>query len=181
MAGERTVFHLGQVTVEICEGDITAADVDAICNAANNHLWMGSGVAGAIKRRGGEAVEREAMAKGPVEVGSAVETTAGDLPYRYVIHGAVMGQDLRTDAESIAQTAQNCLNLAERLGLSSVALPAFGTGVGGFSLDECADIMLSAAKQFAAAGPQNLRRIVFVLFGREAFSAFDQAAAGLLT
>ena len=115
MAGERTVFHLGQVTVEICEGDITAADVDAICNAANNHLWMGSGVAGAIKRRGGAAVEREAMAKGPVEVGSAVETTAGDLPYRYVIHGAVMGQDLRTDAESIAQTTQNCLNLADRL------------------------------------------------------------------
>jgi O-acetyl-ADP-ribose deacetylase len=172
MSGPSGVFHTGALTVEIAEGDITAADTDAICNAANNHLWMGSGVAGAIKRRGGQIVEREAVAQGPVAVGQAVATTAGDLPHRYVIHGAVMGQDLRTDAQSIAQTTHSCLALADELGLLSLALPAFGTGVGGFALAECASVMLRATQEFSAAEPLNLRRVVFVLFGRDATDEF---------
>src|ERR687883_2122155 len=94
---------------EVVEGDITQLDVDAIANAANDHLWMGAGVAGAIKRAGGVEIEREAVAKGPIAVGDAVATGAGRLKARHVIHGAVMGQDLRTSAELIEQTTRRCL------------------------------------------------------------------------
>ena len=132
--------------LEVVDGDITALDVDAIANAANNQLWMGAGVAGAIKRAGGEEIEREAVEKGPVEVGEAVVTGAGRLKARYVIHGAVMGQDLVTSAELIARTTRRCLELADELGLESLALPAFGTGVGGFPLGECARLMVGVAR-----------------------------------
>ncbi len=162
-------------TVEVVEGDITRADASAITNAANNHLWMGSGVAGAIKRAGGEQIEREAVDKGPIEVGSAVATTAGDLPYEYVIHGAVMGQDLRTDGELITRTTTSCLELADELGLESLALPAFGTGVGGFSLEDCARHMLGAIDHFTDRR-RHLDRVLLVLFGEEAWIAFDEVA-----
>src|SRR5919206_4012093 len=128
--------------LEVVEGDITQLDVDAIANAANDHLWMGAGVAGAIKRAGGEEIEREAMAQGPIELGTAVATTAGRLPARWVIHGAVMGQDLRTDADLVRRTTRACLELADELFARSLALPAFGTGVGGFQLGRCASIMV---------------------------------------
>ena len=160
--------------LEVVEGDITALAVDAIANAANDHLWMGAGVAGAIKRAGGEEIEREAVAEGPVPVGSAVATTAGRLQARFVIHGAVMGQDLRTNAELIERTTQNCLELADTLDCESLALPAFGTGVGGFPLDECARIMVAAARGYE---PRTLRRVVFAVFGAEGASAFRDALA----
>jgi O-acetyl-ADP-ribose deacetylase (regulator of RNase III) len=160
--------------LSIVEGDITALEVDAVANAANNALWMGAGVAGAIKRAGGEEIEREAVAKGPIEVGKAVATTAGRLPARWVIHGAVMGQDLRTNAELVRRTTESCLCVADELGAESLALPAFGTGVGGFPLDECARIMVDAASSFE---PQRLRRVVFAVFGSEAKAAFESALA----
>jgi O-acetyl-ADP-ribose deacetylase (regulator of RNase III) len=158
--------------LEVVEGDIAALDVDAIANAANNHLWMGAGVAGAIKRVGGEEIEREAVAKGPVEVGDAVATTAGRLKARHVIHGAVMGQDLRTDGELIDRTTRRCLEVAEELGARSLALPAFGTGVGGFPVSECAGIMVSAVR---AHEPRSLERVVFAVFGAAAARAFEAA------
>ncbi len=173
-------FTIDEVTIEIREGDITKADVEAITNAANNHLWMGAGVAGAIKRAGGKEIEDEAVAKGPIEIGSAVETTAGRLPYKYVIHGAVMGTDLKTNADLIAKTTRSCLELADRLGLSSLALPAFGTGVGGFDMTECGRIMASVARQFASAGPKNLKRIVFVLWGADSYNKFLEGAEPVL-
>ena len=163
------------MTVDVIEGDITEADTDAITNAANNHLWMGSGVAGAIKRKGGAQVEREAVEHGPIEVGSAVATTAGDLPYDYVIHGAVMGQDLKTSADLISRTTRSCLELADELGVSSLALPAFGTGVGGFSLDECARLMIGAIADYAGRR-SSLKRVALVLFGEEAADAFEAVA-----
>src|SRR5215204_3621136 len=92
---------------------------------------MGAGVAGAIKRAGGEEIERDAVAKAPIEVGEAVPTSAGRLPARWVIHGAVMGQDLRTNGELIGRTTESCRRVADELGAESLALPAFGTGVGG--------------------------------------------------
>jgi O-acetyl-ADP-ribose deacetylase (regulator of RNase III) len=158
--------------LEVVEGDIAALEVDAIANAANNRLWMGSGVAGAIKRAGGEEIEREAMAKGPIEVGEAVATGAGRLPAQWVIHGAVMGQDLQTDATLVARTTKRCLEVAEELGASSVGLPAFGTGVGGFPVDECARIMVAEARSFE---PKGLERVVFAVFGEEAEAAFRAA------
>src|SRR5438132_405862 len=105
---------------------------------------MGTGVAGALKRAGGEEIEREAVAKGPIEVGDAVATGAGRLPARWVIHGAVMGQDLRTSADLIERTTSSVLRVADELGARSLALPAFGTGVGGFPLDGRATIVAGA-------------------------------------
>jgi O-acetyl-ADP-ribose deacetylase (regulator of RNase III) len=172
-------YDVGRFVIEVVEGDITRADADAIVNAANNHLWMGAGVAGAIKRAGGAEIEKEAVAKGPIEVGGAVETTAGSLPHQYVIHGAVMGQDLRTDADLIARTTRSCLELADRLGLASLALPAFGTGVGGFPLDECAMVMVEEARDFSSSA-QTLTRAVFVLFGEPAHQEFERAASIVL-
>jgi O-acetyl-ADP-ribose deacetylase len=162
------------VQLSVAEGDITALEVDAIANAANNRLWMGAGVAGAIKRAGGEKIEREAVAKGPIEVGDAVATSAGRLRARWVVHGAVMGQDLRTDAALVERTTRRCLEVADELGARSLALPAFGTGVGGFPLDDCARIMVGVAGAFE---PRALERVVFAVFGEEAKRAFEDALA----
>jgi O-acetyl-ADP-ribose deacetylase (regulator of RNase III) len=162
------------VELEVREGDIAAVEADAIANAANDALWMGAGVAGALKRAGGEEIEREAMAQGPIELGSAVATTAGRLRARYVLHGAVMGQDLRTDAELVRRTTRACLQLADHLGCVSLALPAFGTGVGGFPLDECARIMVVEARGFAGTA---LQCVIFAVFGADAYDAFSSVLA----
>lgn len=158
----------------VVEGDITRLEVDAIVNAANNHLWMGAGVAGAIKRAGGEEIESEAVAKGPISVGDAVATGAGRLPARHVIHGAVMGQGLETDADLIGRTTVRCLEVADDLGCKSIALPAFGTGVGGFPLQECARIMVAAVRAYR---PRSLERVFMAVFGDTARQAFEAAAA----
>jgi O-acetyl-ADP-ribose deacetylase (regulator of RNase III) len=160
------------VNLEVVEGDIAALEVDAIANAANDRLWMGAGVAGAIKRAGGEAIEQEAVAKGPIPVGTAVATAGGRLSARYVLHGAVMGQDLRTNADLVARTTTSCLELADELGCRSLALPAFGTGVGGFPVDECARIMIAEARRFE---PVKLERVVFAVFGEDSEQVFRDA------
>jgi O-acetyl-ADP-ribose deacetylase (regulator of RNase III) len=159
---------------EVVDGDIAALAVDAVANAANDHLWMGAGVAGALKRAGGDEIEREAVAKGPIPVGDAVATGAGKLPAKWVIHGAVMGQNLRTSAQLVERTTRSVLRLADELGAESLALPAFGTGVGGFPLEECARLMVGAAR---AHEPRTLRRVVFAVFGEEARRAFEGALA----
>jgi O-acetyl-ADP-ribose deacetylase (regulator of RNase III) len=164
------------VQLEVVEGDIAALEVDAVANAANDRLWMGAGVAGALKRAGGAEIEREAMSKGPIPLGTAVATGAGTLPARWVLHGAVMGQDLRTDAELVERTTISCLELADELGCRSLALPAFGTGVGGFPLPECARIMVGAASAYQ---PRTLERVVFAVFGAEARRAFESALENL--
>ena len=160
--------------LEVIEGNIAQLEVDAIANAANNHLWMGAGVAGAIKGAGGDEIEREAVAKGPIEIGDAVATGAGNLPAQHVIHGAVMGQDLQTDADLVRKTTRRTLEVAEELGARSLALPAFGTGVGGFPLEECASIMVDVAR---AHEPGSLERVVFAVYGDEAEEAFRAALA----
>ena len=158
--------------IEVIDGDITSLAVDAIANAANDRLWMGAGVAGAIKRAGGEEIEREAVSRGPIAVGEAVATAAGRLPAQWVIHGAVMGQDLRTSAEAIAATTDSVLRVADEVGAESLALPAFGTGVGGFPLDECARLMVAGVRAYPA---RHLQRIVFAVFGDEARRSFEEA------
>jgi O-acetyl-ADP-ribose deacetylase (regulator of RNase III) len=160
--------------LEVREGDIAAIEADAVANAANDRLWMGAGVAGALKRAGGEEIEREAMALGPIPLGTAVATGAGALPARFVLHGAVMGQDLRTSADLVRRTTRACLALADELGCASLALPAFGTGVGGFPLADCARIMVAEASGFAASA---LRRVIFAVFGEEARAAVAAALA----
>ena len=164
------------LTIEIVDDDIAAQTTDAIVNAANNAFWMGSGVAGAIKSRGGKGIEDEAMAQGPVEPGECVITTAGRLKARRVIHAAVMGQDLATSATLIEAATRNALRLAEDRRLTSIALPAFGTGVGGFPIKDCARIMIGAVQRFAPAA-ESLRLVRFVLFGQVACETFEHVAS----
>jgi O-acetyl-ADP-ribose deacetylase (regulator of RNase III) len=158
--------------LEVWQGDIATLEADAIANAANDRLWMGAGVAGALKRAGGEEIEQEAMAIGGIPIGTAVATTAGRLRARLVIHGAVMGQDLRTDADLIRRTTRSCLEVADELGARSLALPAFGTGVGGFALVECARIMVDEVRIFPS---QSLELVIFAVYGDEAYEAFSSA------
>src|SRR5205823_1928085 len=118
--------------IEVAEGDIAQCEVDAVANAANDHLRMGAGVAGALKRTGGDEIEREAVAKGPIARGDAVSTGAGRLPAKHVVHAAVMGQDLTTSAELIERATRRTLDVADELEAESLVLPAFETGVGGY-------------------------------------------------
>ncbi len=171
---ELIAFELGQIRLEIVDGDIAAQDVDAVVNAANNHFWMGAGVAGALKARGGSDIEAEALALGPVEPGESVVTSGGRLPARFVIHAAVMGQDLRTSAGLIARATRTALAAAEDRRLESIAFPAFGTGVGGFPVAECGRIMIETVRAHPAA---SLRLVRFVLFGRAGYLAFAEAAS----
>ena len=172
-------FQVASLTLDVLEGDLSAQAVDAVVNAANNALWMGAGVAGALKARGGAGIEREAMAQGPIAPGDAVVTGGGTLPARYVIHAAVMGQDLRTDAGLIARATAAALALATRLGLESVAFPALGTGVGGFPLEKFAGIMVESVRAHAAA-PGTLRRVLVVLYGASACETVAGVVAGIL-
>ena len=161
------------IKIEVSQGDITQLELDALVNAANNHLWMGGGVAGALKRVGGRDVETEAIAKGPIAIGEAVATGAGKLRAKYVIHAAVMGQDLKTDAEKIRQATKNSLIRGDELGSKSIAFPALGTGVGGFPLNECARIMINQVRQYSG-GETQLEKVVFVLYDEPAYRAFKQ-------
>src|SRR5262245_42552746 len=123
-------LRVGPSSIAIERGDITDWEVDAIVNAANTSLVMGTGVAGAIKRKGGDIIQEEALGQAPVEVGEAVLTTGGNLNATHIIHGAVMGTDLKTDGELITKTTRAVLALAEKHRLTSIALPALGAGVG---------------------------------------------------
>ena len=162
--------------IEIVKGDITQTDTEIIVNAANNEFWMGAGVAGAIKRAGGEVIEREAMNKGPVMPGQAVYTGSGSLPYKCVIHAAVMGQDLKTSDKLIRQATVASLNIAEKLGAASLAFPAFGTGVGGFPLKACARLMISVVRGFES-GSRKLKKVQFCLFDDLSFETFKKVLA----
>ncbi|HEX9896838.1 MAG TPA: macro domain-containing protein [Dehalococcoidales bacterium] len=161
------------LTIEVREGDISQCKADALVNAANNHLWMGSGVAGALKRAGGREIEEEAMKKGPISVGEAISTSAGRLKARYVIHAAVMGQDLHTDAVTIKKATENSLRCADELGCKSIAFPALGTGVGGFSLEECARLMIGVVREYAVR-KTGLEKVIFVLYGEPAYRVFQE-------
>ena len=172
-------FSLHPLTLEILDGDLAAETTDAVVNAANNAFWMGSGVAGALKARGGKAIEAEAMAQGPVEPGQCIITSGGGLAARYVIHAAVMGQDLGTSAALVGEATRNALQLAAAHQLASAAFPAFGTGVGGFPLRECARIMLEAIRTHANT-TTSLRRVRVVLFGQPAYRTFVEVAGELI-
>jgi O-acetyl-ADP-ribose deacetylase (regulator of RNase III) len=161
------------IKVELFRGDITRLELDALVNAANNHLWMGAGVAGAIKHAGGSQIEAEAVSQGPVPVGEAVVTGAGSLKAKYIIHAVVMGPDLTTDADKIRQATRNSLLRAEELGIESVAFPALGTGVGGFLVEECASIMIGEVLGYRS-DKTGLKKVVFALFDEQGYRMFQQ-------
>ncbi len=167
-------MKIKNTVIEVIRGDITQMDTEAIVNAANNHFFMGGGVAGAIKRKGGKIIEEEAVKQGPVEVGEAVITSAGSLKARYVIHASTMEMDFKTDEEIIRKATFNALKLAQERGISSISFPALGCGVGGFSYEAAAKIMAQEVFRYLREYQKpSLRRIVFVLFSEEAKSVFD--------
>jgi O-acetyl-ADP-ribose deacetylase len=157
--------------LEVLQADVTKLDVDAIANAANTELMHGGGVAGAISRAGGPEVQRESDERAPIELGAAVETTAGEMPARWVIHAATMELGGPTSAEIIERATRSTLAKAEELGCGSLALVAFGTGVGGFPLEDAARVMVAAAREHEGS----LERIVFAVHGDAAERAFSEA------
>ncbi len=157
--------------LEVMQADVTRLEVDAIANAANTQLAHGGGVAGAISRAGGPEVQRESDDRAPIGLGEAVETTAGSMPARWVIHAATMELGGPTSGDIIERATRSTLAKAEDLGCRSLALVAFGTGVGGFSLDEAAGIMAGAAREHTGG----LERIVFCVHGDAAERAFREA------
>ena len=158
--------------LEVLQADVTQLEVDAIANAANTDLAHGGGVAAAISRAGGPEVQQESNERGPIGLGEAVETTAGDMPARYVIHAATMELGGPTSAEIIQQATRSTLAKAEELGCRSLALVAFGAGVGRFPLSEVASLMVGAAREHEGSG---LERVVFAVQGDEAEQAFRAA------
>jgi O-acetyl-ADP-ribose deacetylase (regulator of RNase III) len=164
------------VKLEVVMGDITTAQVDAIVNAANSELWMGGGVAGAIKSAAGDAVEVEAVALGPIKPGESVATSAGDLPapIRWVVHAATMGPDLMTSSELIRAATASALATAARVGATSVAYPALGTGVGGFRMDQAAEVMVGAVLD---GDDGSVEMVLFVVRDFPAMQAFAAAIA----
>ena len=158
--------------LEVLQADVTQLEVDAIANAANTRLVHGGGVAAAISKAGGPSVQAESMRQAPIALGEAVQTTAGDMPAKWVIHAATMELGGPTSAEIIARATESTLAKADALGCRSVALVAFGTGVGGFPLKEAARLMVAAARAHA---PRGLDRVIFAVHGDDAERAFRDA------
>ncbi len=162
--------------IELWNGDICDLEVDAIVNAANPSLWMATGVGGAIKRRGGDAIEFAAVRQGPVLVGDAVVTAAGRLAARAVIHAVSLDRDRRTSATAIEAAVRSAMALARDLDLESVAFPALGTGVGGFPIEDAARITVATVRHELDRSPR-IQHVIFALRGAAAYQAFHDALA----
>ena len=167
-------FKIKDRILRLVEGDITEQDTDAIVNAANAGLQLGGGVAGAIRRKGGPSIQEECDRIGGTFVGGAVITTGGKLKARYVIHavGPRMGEG--DEDRKLENAALNSMKLADQYHLSSVSFPAISTGIFGYPLDRCARIMLRVVKNYLE-GETGLKRVVFCLYGQEAFGEFQKA------
>jgi O-acetyl-ADP-ribose deacetylase (regulator of RNase III) len=165
---------MGGLVIEVLDGDITTLEVDAIANAANTQLMHGGGVAGAISRAGGSAVDRESRERAPIGLGEAVETSGGSMPCRWVIHAATMELGGPTSAAIIRRATASSLRRADELGAKSLALVAFGTGVGGFPIEEAARIEVEEVRAHLDRG-SGLERIVFAVRGADAREAFERA------
>jgi O-acetyl-ADP-ribose deacetylase (regulator of RNase III) len=163
---------VGPASVAVERGDITALDVDAIVNAANTTLVMGTGVAATIKRKGGVLIEEEAIRQGPIEVGEAVLTPGGNLLATHVIHAAVMAPEGKADVDAVTRTTRSVLALADKHRLTSLALPALGTGAGQLAPAAVAEAMLSAVLTHLKSAKTSLKRVIFVLYQDETFRAF---------
>ena len=162
--------------IELWNGDICELEVDAIVNAANLSLWMSTGVAGEIKRAGGDAIEFAAVRQAPVPLGEAIVTPAGRLAARIVIHAVSLDRDRRTSAEIIDRAVRNAMARARELRMSSIAFPAMGTGVGGFPLDEAARVTVRAVRDELPRSP-TIEFVTFAMRGAAAYQAFEAALA----
>ena len=167
------------VEIEAFLGDITKLKVDAIVNAANTRLYMGGGVAGAIKKAGGKEIEEEAVKKGPIKIGEAVETTAGKLNAKYVIHSPTMELDFKADENKIRLAIRAALKKADELKIESIAFPALGTGVGGFPKDKAAKVMVEELKKHIDGGTM-LKRVVLADINEDQVEWFKKAINDIL-
>ena len=158
--------------ITVFEGDITEQEVDAVVNAANSQLVLGAGVAGAIREKGGPTIQAECDAHGPIAVGEAALTGAGELPARFVIHAAGMAPGGAADENSIRSSLRHALALAAERGCASVAVPAIGAGIGGFAAQRCAEALIEEARQHLAGEPR-VEEVRFVLFGEPAYRIFE--------
>ena len=161
--------------IKIMEGDLTEMEVDAIVNAANNDLKLGAGVAGAIRKKGGPSIQEECDRIGTIEVGGAAITGAGNMKARHVIHAASMSLGNRTTEPNLRSSVKESLRLAKEHKLKSIAFPAIGTGVAGFPLGRCAEVMIEEAKKHLEEG-SSLEQVYFVLFGEDAYQVFKKVA-----
>ena len=171
-------FHSRMAAIEVLDTDITRLEVDAIANAANTELKHGRGVAGAISRAGGSSIQADSNALAPIGLGEAVETTGGDMPCRWVIHAATMQLGGPTSAEIIRDATASTLRKADELGARSLALVAFGTGVGKFPLEDAARIEIDEVVRHLQAGGSAIERVVFAVRGSEAREVFEAALPG---
>ena len=160
------------------KGDITDRAVDAIVNAANTDLVLGAGVAGAIRRKGGKRIEEECERRGPIALGEAAVTTGGNLKALYVIHAASMRLGGRTSAESLRLSTRHSLLRAEEKGLKTIAFPAVGTGIAGFPMEECAEIMIKEVLDHIKTRT-SLEKVYFVLFDDAALKVFEDTYSKL--
>lgn len=162
--------------IEIRQGDLTEMDCDAIVNAANNDLQLGGGVAGAIRRKGGRRIQDECNEIGTIPVGGAAITLGGDLKARYVIHAASMQLGGHTSEQPLRTSTVHSLRIASQKNLKTIAFPAIGTGIAGFPMRECAEIMLREVQKHFK-GPTSIEKVYFVLFDAEALAIFEQVLA----
>jgi len=160
---------------EIIKGDITDLEVEAIVNAANTELVLGSGVAGAIRKKGGASIQLECDEIGPIPLGEAAVTGAGNLRARFIIHAAGMRPGTSVDKRSLESSTRNSLLRAGENGIKTIAFPAIGTGVGGFPAHKCAEIMLSVVCEYLIEYPYSLKKVYFVLFDDRAYGIFREA------
>ena len=160
--------------IELWNGDICDLEVDAIVSPAATSLWMSTGIAGEVKRAGGDGIEFAALRQAPVELGDAIVTPAGRLAATVVIHAVSLERDRRTNAQAIDRAARNAMGHVRDLGLQSVAFPALGTGIGGFPLEEAARIAVTAIREELETAPL-VEHVVFALRGAAAYDAFAQA------
>jgi O-acetyl-ADP-ribose deacetylase len=160
--------------IEVRQADITKLEVDAIANAANTELRHGGGVAAATARAGGRVVQDESDEAAPIGLGDAVETSAGEMPARWVIHAATMELGGPTSAEVIRRATASTLARADELGAKSLGLVAFGTGIGGFPIEDAARIEIEEVRRHLDAG-SGIEHVVFAVFGDEAREAFEEA------
>ncbi len=160
--------------IEIWNGDICELEVDAIVAPANGSLWMSTGVAGAIKRAGGDSIEFAAIRQAPVEPGGAVVTPAGTLAVRAVIHAVTLDRDRRTTATTLEAAVRSAMQRAREINATSIAFPALGSGVGGFELDEGARITVTTVRDELVNSP-TVGHVVFALRGAATYAAFSRA------
>ncbi len=175
-------IKVGETLIELVKGDITELQVDCIVNAANSMLKMGGGVAGAIRRKGGQKIQEECdkivSKRGAIPVGEAAITSGGNLKAKYVIHavGPIYGEG--DEERKLRKATLNSLKLAEQYNISSIAFPAISTGYFGLPKRKCAEIMLPAAISYVKGGT-NIKRIIFCLYDDETFNIFRETLENL--